>query len=77
MGQYSEETKKKIIAEHKAGASVRALSRTYGLAAMPSKAGVGCSPEVELQPRSIASQRSSCNKTGSTRTSYQAFKNGK
>ena len=49
MGQYSEETKKKIIAEHKAGARVRALSRTYGISRYAIQSWCGLRPEVELR----------------------------
>ena len=49
MVRYSEETKKEIIAEHKAGASVKELSRTYGISRYAIQSWCGLRPEVELR----------------------------
>ena len=49
MTRYSEETKKKIIAEQKAGSSVKGLSRTYGISRYSIQSWCGLRPEVELR----------------------------
>lgn len=49
MPRYSEETKEKIIAEQKAGSSINALSRTYGISRYSIQSWCGLRPEVELR----------------------------
>lgn len=49
MARYSEETKKKIKAEQKAGVPVRVLSRTYGISRYAIQSWCGLRSEVELR----------------------------
>lgn len=49
MSRFSEEIKNKIIAEQKAGVSVRSLSVTYGISRYAIQSWCGLRPEVELR----------------------------
>jgi transposase len=49
VGHYSEELKEQIIQENKSGASVKGLSKQYGISRYAIQSWCGLRPEVELR----------------------------